>query len=401
VSSTFTLHCRVCEDVAPPEPIAACRRCDGPTDVAYDWSRVGTELSRAAVESGPLSMWRYHALLPVRGAVTDGPGWTPLVHADRLSEALGVDLYLKLETTNPTHSVKDRVAAVTRAVAVDYGIGTLCCSSRGDLGDAIAAEAAAGGLETIILTPAGASPAGAIARACGARVIVIDGSYDDCRRIELELAQLFPWGFLASTLHPYAVEGLKTIAYEVVEQLGWELPDAIVAPAAQGSLLAKSAQAFNELARSGLTRGTARIVGGQPRGCDPIAAAFDDNRAMSRVVPATDVDELAVGDPAYGELAIGAARASGGTIVSVPEDEVAVNVELLARTTGIVADAAGGVAVGALVEAIRTRTIEEGSRVVLVVTGSGVKPEVPESPASAEPVAADVSLVLEQLGVRS
>ena len=180
-------------------------------------------------------------------AVIGGTGWTPLVRADRLSDALGVELHLKLETVNPTHSFKDRVAAVSRAVAVEHGIGTICCTSNGNLGDAVAAEAAAAGLEAIILTPAADAGAGAVARACGAQVITVEGTYDDCRRIELELSRLFPWGFLAGSLHPYGVEGLKTIGYEIAEQLGWRAPDAVVSPAASGALVAKIAQGLIHL----------------------------------------------------------------------------------------------------------------------------------------------------------
>jgi threonine synthase len=389
--SVFALHCRVCEDVAPPEPLASCRRCDGPTDVAYDWSQVG--LSPGSIERGPRSMWRYHELLPVRGVTLDGPGWTPLVHAGRLSDALGVDLHLKLETANPTHSFKDRVAAVSRAVAVEHGIRTICCTSNGNLGDAVAAEAAAAGLEAIVLTPAGA---GTTALACGAQVIVVDGTYDDCRRLEEELSRLFPWGFLAGSLHPYAVEGLKTIAYEIAEQLGWRAPDAVVTPAASGALLAKTAQAFTELGLAELVAGELpQLVAGQPAGCAPIAAAFDEGRPISAVRPETAVEGLAIGNPPYGDLALGAARATGGAIVAVAEDEVDSNLALLARTTGIVPDASAGVAVGALVEAIRNGTIAQGAEVVLVVTGSKVE----TATACGEPVPAEVGAVLARLGV--
>jgi threonine synthase len=346
-------------------------------------------------------MWRYHDLLPIHGAVTDGPGWTPLVHVERLSDALGVELLLKLESANPTFSFKDRVAAVARAVAVEHGIGTLCCSSTGNLGDAVAAAGAAASLETIILAPRGEPAAGAIAHAAGARVIAVDGTYDDCRRLELELATLFPWGFLASSLHPFAVEGMKTVAYEIAEQLDWALPDAVVCPAGSGALVSKLAQAFGELRLASLTDDDApRLVAAQSERCAPIAGAFADNRPISRVRPQTTVDAIAIGDPAYGDLAIGAARASGGAVVAVPDDEAETDAAFLARTTGVVADTATGIAFAGLLQAIRDRTIEPGSRVVLVVTGAGLK-ELVSAPAPMDAIPPEAQLILTQLGLQS
>ena len=399
--SSFALHCRVCEEVAPPAPTPACARCDGPTDIAYDWAHLGEAVTRATILGGPQSMWRYRGLLPIEGAVVDGPGWTPLVRVERLSDALGVELLLKLESANPTHSFKDRVAAVARAVASEHGIGTLCCSSTGNLGDAVAAAGAASSLETIILAPRGETAVGAIAHACGARVIVVDGTYDDCRRLELELARLFPWGFLASSLHPFAVEGVKTISYEIAEQLDWSLPDAVVCAAGSGALVSKLAQGFSELHLASLVEGEApQMVAVQSEGCAPIASAFADNRPISRVRPETTVDAIAIGDPDYGDLAIGAARSSGGTVVAVPEDDALEDAAFFARMTGIVADTATGVAFTGLLQSIRAGTIEEGARVVLVVTGTGLKESAP-APSPADVVPPDVGVILTRLGLRS
>jgi threonine synthase len=394
--SAYALRCRVCEEPAPPRPVETCRRCDGPTDVVYDWERIRGGVGRARIAGGPPSLWRYAPLLPGAARLDLGAGWTPLVHARRLSGLLGIELHLKLESANPTLSFKDRLATVAAQVALDHGITTLCCSSTGNLGDAVAAAAAAAGLEAIVLAPAVGASAGATAAAAGARVFTVDGTYDDCRALQRELRDLFPWGFVDGNLHPYAAEGAKTIGFEIAEQLGWRLPDAVVCPAASGILFSKLAQGLAELRDAGLVADAMpRLFAAQPEGASPIASAYADDRGISRVRPRTHVHSLAVGDPVSGELAIGAARSSGGGVVAVPEREVARDTALLARTTGVFADCAGGVALGALLDRVAAGAIAPGSRVVLVVTGAGLKPHGHE-PAAVE--VADVQDILRGLG---
>ncbi len=371
----FALRCRVCEEVTAPEPIDACRRCDGPTDVTYDWERVARLVTHEAIAAGPESLWRYHGLLPGGAQLEHGAGWTPLRRAEHLSDALGIDLRLKLEDTNPTRSYKDRLAAVAVSAALDHGVTTLCCSSTGNLGDAVAAASAAAGLEAVVLAPVGSESAAVAARHPGAHVFAVDGTYDDCRRLELELGALFPWGFVSGNLHPYASEGAKTISFEIAEQLGWRLPDAVVCPAASGTLFSKLAQGFTELVRAGLAAGPLpRHFAAQAEGSSPIADAFADDRRISRVEADTEFASLAVGDPSYGDLAIGAARATGGRIVAVPGDEIRAHTELLAATSGVTPDASGGAALGALVDALKRGEIQRGTLVVLVVTGARPEP---------------------------
>jgi threonine synthase len=397
----FALRCRVCEEVTAPEPIDACRRCDGPTDVTYDWDRVARLVTRAAVAAGPDSLWRYHGLLPAGARIEHGAGWTPLVRADELSAMLGIDLRLKLEEANPTRSYKDRVAAVAVSAALDHAVTTLCCSSTGNLGDAVAAASAAAGLEAVVLAPVGGESAAVAARHPGARVFAVDGTYDDCRRLELELASLFPWGFVSGNLHPYAVEGAKTISFEIAEQLGWRLPDAVVCPAASGTLVSKLAQGFTELVRAGLAAGPLpRHFAAQAEGSSPIADAFADDRRISRVEADTEFASLAVGDPSHGDLAIGAARATRGRIVAVPGGEIRAHTELLASTSGVTPDASGGAALGALVDAVRRGALEQGALVVLVVTGARPEP-LDAAASSVTTVQPDARDVLAALGLRS
>jgi threonine synthase len=398
--SDFALRCRVCEEVTEPSPTFTCRRCDGPTDVTYDWERVRATTDAASVAAGPRSLWRYRSLLPAGAELEFGAGCTPLVRAARLSSLLEIDLFLKLETANPTHSFKDRVATLAVAAALDHGVTTLCCSSTGNLGDAVAAASAAAGLEAIVLAPRGEASIGAIARASAARIFAVEGTYDDCRRLELELGELFPWGFVSGNLHPYASEGAKTISFEIAEQLEWELPDAVVCPTASGTLFSKLAQGFAELTRARLADGPApRLYAAQAEGASPIATAYADDRGISRVRPETHAHSLAIGDPSWGDMAIGAARASGGSIVAVPEEQIGSHTELLAQHTGVFADCAGGVALGGLLQALRTGEIARGERVVLVVTGAGLKPHGHEHRAAVHEIDADAASLLTHLGV--
>jgi threonine synthase len=390
------LCCRICERTQPLAPVSTCSVCVGPLDVAY-------ELAGARLlgddDGAPRSMWRYRALLPHDPDDLSTPGMTPLVDAPRLSAALGIDLQLKLEEANPTHSFKDRIAASAVAAARAFGFQTVCCSSTGNLGEAVAARCASVGLETVLLSPAGDAPAASGAM-YGAKVLGVAGTFDDCRALERRLEELFPWGFFEGNLNAVASEGAKTIAHELGEQLEWRLPDAVVAPAASGTLFAKLAQGFGELVALGAAAGPPpRLYGAQAGGCPPLATAWADDRPLSRVRPATEVRSLAIGDPAYGELAVGAARMSGGAIHAVPEEEIAPRTALLAQMTGVLADSAGGVALGALLELVRGGEIAEGEHVVLVVTGSGLKPYGYEPEYSAREIASDVDSALAALGV--
>ena len=377
--TSTVLSCRICEATHPLAPRSSCPECSGPLDVHYV-NGSGTPL------------------LPHADAAM--PSRTPLVPAPRLSAALGIDLHLKLETANPTHSFKDRMAASAVAAAQRFGIETLFCASTGNLGAAVAAQCAETGLEGVILSPSESGEAAVPATARGGSVFTVRGTFEDCRRLERELEHLFPWGFLEGNLHPFAVEGIKTIAYEIAEQLGGRLPDAVVSPVASGTLFAKLAQGFVELANRGLVPDECpRMYGAQPAGCPPVAAAWADERPPSRVTPTTVARSLAVGDPSYGELAIGAARMSDGAITAVPEESIESSTDLLAVNTGVVADPAGGVAFSALLELVRSGAIAQGERVVLVVTGSGLKPRRNGAVHAARQIEPDADNFLAAFGV--
>jgi len=376
--SALSLTCRVCATEHPLEATGSCSRCFGPLDPVYDWDRVRERFTPARVAEGPPSLWRYAPLLPVAPPEEPrlAPGFTPLVPAPRLAEELGVgELWLKLDTANPTHSFKDRVVAVAARKAQELGLTTLSCSSTGNLAGAVAARAAAEGLEAALFVPADLEPEKlAAAAAYGPKLYAVDGHYDHCSRLSVELSFELPWGFVNVNLRSYYAEGSKTLAYEVVEQLGWTAPDVIAIPIASGALFHKVGQGLSELRALGLLDGPqTRLIGGQAEGCQPVATAFRENAPVKPVRPDSIARSLAIGSPADGDFAVATARGSGGSIHAVPEDEVGENMALLARTTGVFGETAAGVTLGALRAAVDAGEIDAEDRVVLLVTGDGLK----------------------------
>lgn len=399
------LRCRICETQVPLDPVGVCSRCFGPLDPVYDREEQRRTVSRESIAAGPPSIWRYAPLLPVAPPAEPrlAPGFTPLVAAPRLASALGVrELWLKLDTANPTHSFKDRVVAVAAAKALELGCRTLACSSTGNLANAVAARAAAEGIEAAVLCPADLEPEKLVATAVyGATIYAVDGSYDDCSRLTVELSFELDWAFVNVGLRSYYAEGSKTLAFEVAEQLGWELPDAVVAPIASGAMYSKVHQGFTELLELDLVEGrTPRLVGGQAEGCAPVARAFADGARVKPVKPSTIARSIAIGSPADGDLAVATANASGGAIHAVAEEAIAENMRLLAETTGVFGETAPAAALGALREAVRRGELGEDDRVVLLVTGDGLKtPALVADRLQPIRVGPDADLILERLGV--
>jgi len=379
-------------------------RCFGPLEPVYDWDAVAREVSRDRIEAGPRSLWRYAPLLPVAPPpdAASGPGWTPLVSVPRLASELGVgELLLKLDHCNPTHSFKDRVVGVASAKALEVGADTLACASTGNLGNAVAARAATLGLRSVVLYPHTVEPEKLRATAVyGGEMVAVRGSYDDCSRLVVELASELDWAFVNVNLRAYYAEGSKTLAFEIAEQLSWQLPDAVVAPIASGSLFTKLWQGFEQLRRVGLVDDELpRLHGGQAQGCAPVWSAFVEERAVTPVRPATVAHSLAIGAPADGDLAIATAHASGGAIHAVPEEDVGANMALLAGAGGVFGETAAGVTLGALRDAVATGRLGEHDRVVALVTGTGLKTPTAVGVRESAEIAPDVDELLEQLKV--
>ncbi len=376
------LACRICATEHPLEANGTCTRCFGPLDPVYDWEALRATVTRERIAAGPPSLWRYADLLPVSAPAEPrlSPGLTPLVPAPRLAEELGVgELWLKLDTANPTHSFKDRVVAVAARKAQELGLTTLSCSSTGNLAGAVAARAAAEGLEAAVFVPADLEPEKLAAAAVyGPKIYAVNGTYDHCSRLSVELSFELPWGFVNVNLRSYYAEGSKTLAYELAEQLGWTTPDVVAVPIASGALFHKIGQGFSELRALGLTGDAVpALVGGQASGCQPVATAFHGGHRVQPVRPDTVARSLAIGNPADGDFAVATARETAGAIHAVAEAEIGENMALLAATTGVFGETATGVTLGALRTAVADRLAGPSSRVVLLVTGDGLKTPQP------------------------
>src|ERR1700759_4339031 len=373
------LKCKECKTAYPLEARFVCERCFGPLEVSYAAHTEDAAALKRRIQAGPHTIWRYADFLPVDHPRSALPtGWTPLVKADRLAERLGLsELYIKNETANPTHSFKDRVVSIALARAQELGFDTLACASTGNLANAVAAHAAAAGLPAYVLIPWDLEEQKVLATgAYGAQIVAVEGNYDDVNRLCTEVSGERPgWAFVNINMRPYYAEGSKTLAFEVCEQLGWELPDRIVGPIASGSQFTKIARGFEEFIAAGLVSGDVPAMNGaQAAGCSPVATAYAAGLDVCRPVkPDTIAKSLAIGTPADGPYAIELARQTGGGIDAVSDDEIRAGIRLLAETTGIFTETAGGVTIATLAKLAARGDIERGERVVAMITGDGLK----------------------------
>jgi threonine synthase len=379
VSRIRGLQCRECGTLYPAEARHACEMCFGPLEVVYDYDQVRAAVSRAAIEQGPRSLWRYRAMLPLEGerVIDSQAGFTPLVRAERLGQALGLrNLWLKNDTVNPTFSFKDRPVSIAASRAVELGFEVLACASTGNLAGSVAAHAARAGLQARIFIPADLEPAKIVgASIYDPLIVAVDGTYDDVNRLSSEIADRYPWAFVNINLRPYYSEGSKTLAFEVAEQLGWRLPDAVVVPIASASMFTKIHKGFSELGKVGLVEsGTVRMIGAQAEGCSPVVQAARQNTFDIRPVrPNTIAKSLAIGNPADGYYALKIVEETHGALDAVADPEVVEGIRLLARTEGIFAETAGGVTVGVLKKLAAAGKIDPDELVVAYITGNGFK----------------------------
>jgi threonine synthase len=380
-----SLTCRECGFEYPLEAKYVCERCFGPVEVAYDFSALeGDPASlKRRIQAGPQNIWRYADFLPVEttpAGVNAGlpVGSTPLVNAWRLAERLGIEgeVWVKNDAHNPTHSFKDRVVAVASARARELGMTTLACASTGNLAGAVAAQAAALGLESYVFIPSDLEEQKILSTGIyGTKLVRVRGNYDDVNRLCTELSGERDWAFVNVNVRPYYAEGSKTLAYEIAEQLDWTLPDRIVAPIASGSLFTKLKKGFGEWIDLGLLEGEIPTMNGaQATGCSPVATAYAEGKDFCKPVkPNTIAKSLAIGNPADGPYAIDIARHTGGSIEMVTDDEIRAGIKLLAETTGIFTETAGGVTTAVLKKLADQGAIGAGERVVVVITGDGLK----------------------------
>jgi threonine synthase len=386
MSFVKALQCKECKKEYPKQALHVCEDCFGPLEVAYDYEGIGRALSRETIARRPGNLWRYRELLPIDGDPTVGlnAGFTPLVRARRLGEALGHrDLWVKNDAvSHPTLSFKDRVVAVALSKAKELGFDTVACASTGNLGNSTAANAAQAGLRCYVLIPHDLEAGKVLGTQVYAPHLVrVDGTYDDVNRLCSEIADRHNWAFVNVNIRPYYAEGSKTYGYEIQEQLGWRTPAHVVVPMASGSLLTKIGKSIEEFTKLGLVeaRGRTKLYGAQPTGCSPIAEAVLAGRETIRPVkkPNTIAKSLAIGNPADGPYAAAAIRASGGYAAAVSDEEIIDAIKLLASTEGLFTETAGGVTVATAKRLIAEGRIPPDETTVLCITGNGLKTQEP------------------------
>ena len=373
------LKCHLCGAMYPPEALWVCTDCLGPLEVAYDYTAVKSVMTRALIESRPRSLWRYLELLPVEEPKTGfNSGFTPLVRATRLAEALGIDeLYLKDDSVNhPTFSYKDRVVSVAATRAVELGFSVFGCASTGNLAGSVAAHGARLGLPTYVFIPNDLEPAKVLGAAIyNPTVVAVRGNYDDVNRLCTQIADRYCWGFANINVRSYYAEGAKTMGFEIAEQLGWRYPDHIVSPVAGGTLLPRIFKGLREFKDIGLVEGALpKIHAAQPTGSAPVIRALEDGLEYpDPVKPDSIAKSLAIGNPADGFQVLRVLRETGGTGAMVSDEEILDSIQLLARTEGIFTEPAGGTTLAATRALIKRGAIKRHESVVICITGNGYK----------------------------
>ena len=361
------------------EPLNVCDLCFGPLEVIYDYDSIARTVTRAGIESGPITMWRYHDFLPVHAeaSIDMGTGFTPLIRAKNLGRVLGLEnLYIKNDSVNPSFSFKDRPVSVTTTKALEFEFEVLACVSTGNLMGSVAAHGAKAGMKTIVFFPADLERGKVVGAAIyGPTLVAVDGTYDQVNRLCSELADNNRWAFVNINMRPYYAEGSKTLGYEVAEQLGWRAPDNCVVPGASGELHTKIWKGLQEFMDVGLIdRANTKVHLAQAEGCSPIVEAFELGTTQVRPVkPNTIAKSLAIGNPASGPFSLQTLAATGGAAVAAPEEEIVEGIRLLAETEGIFTETAGGVVISGLRKLVRQGKIKSDEVTVAYITGNGLK----------------------------
>ncbi|AFY39516.1 L-threonine synthase [[Leptolyngbya] sp. PCC 7376] len=393
------LTCKECGATYEAEAKHVCELCFGPLEVTYDYEKIKQKVSRETIEAGPNSIWRYKEFLPVETdtPIDVGTGMTPLLKANRLARRLGIkELYIKNDAVNmPTLSFKDRVVSVALTRAQELGFSTVSCASTGNLANSTAAIAAHAGLDCCVFIPSDLESGKVLGTLIYNPILMaVHGNYDQVNRLCSEVANSKGWGFVNINLRPYYSEGSKTLGYEVIEQLGWELPDHIVAPLASGSLFGKIYKGFNEFVKTGLVEDKdVRFSGAQAEGCSPISTAFKEGRDFIQPQkPNTIAKSIAIGNPADGIYALEIARKTNGNIEDVTDAEIVEGMKLLAETEGIFTETAGGTTIAVLKKLVEAGKINPDEKTVVYITGNGLKTQEAVQNAAGEPYTIDANL---------
>jgi threonine synthase len=374
MATIISFECSKCgEKYQPQSPPTICAKDGGPLYVRYDLAEIRRNMKRDAVSDGPKSMWRYSAVLPDAEPVTLGEGLTPILPSRKYS-----NLLIKDEGLNPTGSFKARGMSAAITMARHYGLKKLAAPSAGNAGGALAAYAAAAGLEAYVFMPKDVPIANRLeVEAAGAHLTLVDGLISDCGRMVAERKGPEGWFDMSTLKEPFRIEGKKTMGYEVAEQLGWTLPDAILYPTGGGVGLIGMWKAFEEMEELGwIERGKRpKMICVQADGCAPIPKALQDGESVSTMWP--DAQTLAAGlrvPKAYGDFIIlDIARKSCGTAIAVSDDAIMEGVKEMASSEGILPAPEGGAALAAYKQLLESGFLKDSDKVVLFNTGSGYK----------------------------
>jgi threonine synthase len=374
------LTCKECGTAYPATARMICDECFGPVEVSYDYAAMKGVVTRARIEAGPRSLWRYRDLLPIESEPRVGlrSGLTPLVRAERLGKQLGVrELWLKDDSANyPTFSYKDRVVSVAITRALEFGYETVGCASTGNLAHSVAAHAASAGLRAVVFIPHDLETGKVVGTLVfGPRMVKIRGSYDDVNRLCVEIADEYGWAIVNVNLRPYYTEGAKTHGFEIAEQLGWRLPKHTVVPVAGGTILPKVWKGYRELVDLGLVADEpSRIHAAQASGCDPVVRALEAGTdTFQPQKPNTIAKSIAIGNPADGPYAIRVVRDSGGHGASASDAEILAAVDRLARAEGLFTEPAGGTTLACAIKLIESGRIPKDESICVSITGNGLK----------------------------
>ena len=375
-----SLICRECKKEYKPQFRYICEDCFGPLDVKYIYpNNIKRELFESRKEK---TYWRYFELLPIRdknNIVSINSGFTPLQKSTNLSKDLRLkSLYIKNDSVNPTFSFKDRPAGVAVSRAKEIDLKAVGCASTGNLASATAAHAAVARLPCYIFAPADLEPVKiSQALAYGAEFVAVDGTYDDANRVASVIGDSKGIGIVNINMRPYYVEGSKTLAYEVAEQLNWQVPDYLVIPVGSGAMLNAICKGFEELSELGLVNDVSnlKIIAAQPHGCSPIVDAFKSNNSEIFPVekPNTIAKSLAIGDPGDGMYVLKRLKQYHGIAESATNQEIINGILKLSKTEGIFTEPAGGVSVAVLQKLVESGKIDRDADIVCYVTGNGLK----------------------------
>jgi threonine synthase len=375
-----SLICRECKKEYKPQFRYICEDCFGPLDVKYIYpTNIKRELFESRTEK---TYWRYFELLPIKdknNIVSINSGFTPLQKSTNLSTDLRLkSLYIKNDSVNPTFSFKDRPAGVAVSRAKEINLKAVGCASTGNLASATAAHAAVARLPCYIFAPADLEPVKiSQALAYGAEFVAVDGTYDDANRVASVIGDSKGIGIVNINMRPYYVEGSKTLAYEVAEQLNWQIPDYLVIPVGSGAMLNAICKGFEELCEIGLVNDVSnlKIIAAQPHGCSPVVDAFksNSNEIFPVEKPNTIAKSLAIGDPGDGIYVLKRLKQYHGIAESATNQEIVNGILKLSKTEGIFTEPAGGVSIAVLQKLVESGKIDRDANIVCYVTGNGLK----------------------------